>query len=47
MKTLQLELPVELVAWQRLDQGSGVSREAAKLIAQFRGEVSATTTIVN
>src|SRR5205085_7064556 len=33
MKTLQVELPVDLVAVARLDQGSGVSREAAKLIA--------------
>jgi len=33
MKTLQVELPVDLVAVARLDEGSGVSQEAAKLIA--------------
>lgn len=33
MKTLQVELPVDLVTVARLDQGSGVSQEAAKLIA--------------
>ena len=33
MKTLPLELPVDLVTVARLDQGSGVSQEAAKLIA--------------
>jgi predicted HTH domain antitoxin len=33
MKTLQVELPVDLVALAKLDQGSGVSQEAAKLIA--------------
>jgi predicted HTH domain antitoxin len=33
MKTLQVELPVDLVTVARLDQGSGVSKEAAKLIA--------------
>jgi predicted HTH domain antitoxin len=33
MKTLQVELPVDLVAVAKLDQGSGVSQEAAKLIA--------------
>jgi predicted HTH domain antitoxin len=33
MKTLQVELPVDLVTVAKLDQGSGVSQEAAKLIA--------------
>jgi len=33
MKTLQVELPVDLVALAKLDRGSGVSQEAAKLIA--------------
>ena len=33
MKTLQVELPVDLVTVARLDQGSGVPQEAAKLIA--------------
>jgi predicted HTH domain antitoxin len=33
MKTLQVDLPVDLVTVARLDQGSGVSQEAAKLIA--------------
>ena len=33
MKTLHLELPVDLVTAARLDQGNGVSQEAAKLIA--------------
>lgn len=33
MKSLQLELPVEVVTVARLDQGGGVSQEAARLIA--------------
>jgi predicted HTH domain antitoxin len=33
MKTLQVELPVDLVTVARLDQGGGVSQDAAKLIA--------------
>ena len=33
MKTLLVELPVDLVRVAKLDQGSGVSQEAAKLIA--------------
>jgi predicted HTH domain antitoxin len=33
MKTLQVELPMDLVAVAKLDQGSGVSRETAKMIA--------------
>jgi predicted HTH domain antitoxin len=43
MRILQVELPVDLVGVAKLDQGSGVSREAAKLIALelFReGQVS-------
>ena len=33
METLHVELPVDLVTAARLDQGTGVSQEAAKLIA--------------
>jgi predicted HTH domain antitoxin len=33
MKTLQVDLPVDLVEAAKLDQGSCVSHEAAKLIA--------------
>lgn len=33
MKTLALELPLDLVSAAKLDQGGGASREAAKLIA--------------
>lgn len=33
MKTLYVELPVDLITAARLDQGTGLSQEAAKLIA--------------
>jgi predicted HTH domain antitoxin len=33
MKTLQVDLPVDLISVAKLDQGSDISREAAKLIA--------------
>ena len=33
MKTLQVDLPIDLVEAAKLDQGSGISQEAAKLIA--------------